>query len=46
VDRQERHRDHEYAQKLADLEKCPKVSNMISRELIWQGVGSEKALDL
>jgi hypothetical protein len=26
--------------------KCPKVSNMISRELIWQEVRSEKTLDL
>jgi hypothetical protein len=24
---------------------CPKVSNMISRELIWQEVRSEKTLD-
>jgi hypothetical protein len=26
--------------------KCPKVSNMISRELIWREVRSEKTLDL
>jgi hypothetical protein len=31
---------------LKQRRKCPKVSNMISYEPIWQGIKNEKTLDL
>jgi hypothetical protein len=31
---------------IRDHKKCPKVSNMILRELIWQEIRSEKSLEL